>query len=321
MTETLIYFFYGTDDFRIRKEIEKIKLKNLNKEQTDFNFDKLENPSAYELLAIANSYPVFAAKRIIFIEDFDDKLLNDSSLLNYLKDPSPSTIIIFYKNSSKINENTGLLKELKQKKYFHLSKIRQLYNNELPRYIKNLCMEKDIEIGDEAVFYLLRLAGNNLVNIDNELNKLMAASKNKKAVTLKDIKDIVPFSRTFNVFDLIDSILEKDFKKAFNIFNLIYKEGEEPAKIVSILYTEIKKLHRAKLLESSGIDYNNILVINGIQNFLKNKFLKNMDGFSMRNLEKMIELLEDSDFKLKTSRFPGSLIIEDFIFKLRLIFT
>lgn len=318
MEEILIYFFYGTDDYRIRKKIEKIKLKHLNA-QIDFNFDKLINPSVDDFLNIANSYPVFASSRVLLIEDFDDKFLNDKSVLNYATNPSNSTIVIFYKNSPKINENASLFKELKTKKYFKLSKIRTLYDNELPAYIKNMCKEKKLDITDEGIYYFLRLSGNSIINIENELNKLASLSKSKKTLSVKDIKSSVVLSRTFNIFDFIDGILVRDLKKAFNIFNLIYKEGEEPVKIVSILYNEFKKIHKAKLLEKSGMNFDTIITIIGVQSFLKNKFIKNMNAFSIKELERITDLLTDCDIKLKTSGFPGDLIIEEFIFKLGLI--
>lgn len=320
--DTLIYFFYGEDDFRINKEIEKIKSGVLKKEQMDFNFDKLISPSSIDFLTIANSYPVLSEKRVIQIEDFDGSFLNDTGLLDYLNSPSPTTVIIFYDNSQKINENIKFFKELKNKNYFKLHKVRFLYENELSSYIKNLSKEKGIKISDEAIYYLIRYTGNNTLNIDNELNKIVSwiKTENKsKELSLNELKPILAFSKTFNIFDFTDKILDRDIREAFSIFSLIYNDGEEPIKIIAVLYNEIRKLYKAKEQESSGMDFETILQTNSILPFLKKKFLKNLSSFSGYELKRIMKLLEETDFKLKTTSFPHDLIFEDFIFKLSFV--
>ncbi len=317
--DILVYFFYGEDGFRITKEIEKIKSGILKKEQMDFNFDRLISPSPEGFLAIANSYPVLSEKRVIQVEDFDGSFLNDTGLLDYLNSPSPATVIIFYDNSPKINENIKFFKELKTKNYFKLHKIRLLYENELFSYIKNLSKEKGIKISDEAVYCLIRYTGNNTVNIDNELNKIVSGIKTEnksKELSVNELKPLLAFSKTFTIFDFVDKIFDKDIRGAFSIFGVIYNDGEEPVKIISVLYNEARKLHKAKVQESSGMDFETILRINGVLPFLKKKFLKNLSLFSVHELKRIMELLGETDFRLKTTSYPQNLIFEEFIFKL-----
>ena len=223
-------------------------------------------------------------------------------------------------------------------------------------------------MNDETIYYFLRIIGNNLSNINNELDKISNNFKKltgkesgtsgscgntdntaipniggndadaaadsylteinniahdnakniKQYITVKDIKSLISVSRAFTVFDFIDAIIDKDFKKAYNIFSLIYEEGEEPVKIISILYTEIKKIHKGKLMDKSGIDLNTILVANNIPPFLKNKFLSRINSYNLKNLSAIIEIIEETDIKLKTSGFPDNLIFEELIFKTNL---
>ena len=247
--EVLIYFFFGEDNFRITKEIEKIKSGTLSENEYDFNFDKLIAPSPSDFLNIAESYPAFAEKRVVQAEDFDDSFLNDDSILEYVKSPSPSTIVIFYFNEPKINENWKFFKELKNKGYFKLNKVRKLYDNEIPSYIKNLAKEKGFSISEESAYYIMRYAGNNLLNIDSELDKISsginagsksADSKVKTEIPIEKIKSLISFSKKFSVFDLTDKILDRDFRAAFSMFDVLYADGEEPIKIISILYGEAK---------------------------------------------------------------------------------
>ncbi len=320
--EILIYFFYGKDDFRIAKEINRIKYSVLKKEQVDFNFDNLVSPSIDEFLDTSNVYPVLSERRVICIDDFDGYFLNNADLLNYLDSPSPTSIIIFYDRNLKINLNNKFFKKLKGKDYFKLSKIRPLYDNELFPYIKNLSKEKDIKISDESIYYIVRYTGNNTAIIDNELDKIASGIKpenRSKVLSVSELKPFLSFSKTFSIFDLIDKILDKDARRAFSIFSAIYDDGEKPIKIAPMLYNEIRKLHRAKLQESAGINMETILQVNSILPFLKNKFLRNLSLFSIRELKKMMELLEEVDIKLKTTAYPHNLIFEEFIFKLNLL--
>ena len=323
--EVLIYFFYGEDNFRINKEIEKIKSGTLSENEYDFNFDKLIAPSPQEFLNIAESYPAFTEKRVVQAEDFDDSFLNDESILEYVKSPSPSTLAVFYYNEPKINENWKFFKELKNKGYFKLNKIRKLYDNEIPSYIKNLAREKGISISEESAYYIMRYTGNNLLNIDSELDKISsginvssksADPKVKTEVPIEKIKSLISFSKKFSVFDLTDKILDRDFRAAFSMFDVLYADGEEPIKIIAILYNDLKKLHRAKIQRKSGMNIETILSSNTVLPFLKGKFLKRLSLFNAKELRNMVKLLEDADLKLKTTSYPPDLIFEEFIFKL-----
>ena len=318
--EVLIYFFFGEDNFRITKEIEKIKSGTLSENEYDFNFDKLIAPSPSDFLNIAESYPAFAEKRVVQAEDFDDSFLNDDSILEYVKSPSPSTIVIFYFNEPKINENWKFFKELKNKGYFKLNKVRKLYDNEIPSYIKNLAKEKGFSISEESAYYIMRYTGNNLLNIDSELDKISSGinvdSKVETEIPIEKIKSLISFSKKFSVFDLTDKILDRDFRAAFSMFDVLYADGEEPIKIISILYGEAKKLHRAKIQEKSGMNIETILNTNAVLPFLKGKFLKRLSLFNAVELRNAVRLLEDADLKLKTTSYPPDLIFEEFIFKL-----
>ncbi len=321
--EVLIYFFFGEDNFRINKEIEKIKSGTLAKDQYDFNYDKLISPSLPEFLNIAESYPAFAEKRIVQIEDVDDSFLNDENMIVYIKSPSPSTIVIFYYSGTKVNENWKFFKELKNKDYFKFHKIRLLYDNEIPSYIKNLAKEKGLKLSDESAYYIMRYTGNNILNIDSELDKIAsgintggAKAEAKTEISVDRIKPLISFSKKFSVFDLTDKILDRDLKAAFSMFNVLYGDGEEPIKIISILYGEIRKLHRAKMQDRSGINLETILITNSVLPFLKNKFIKRLSSFKIQELKKTVKLLENADLKLKTTSYPPDLIFEEFIFKL-----
>ncbi len=316
--DILIYYFYGEDNFRIEREIEKIISQTLKEGSPDFNFDNLANPSVEDFLSIANSFPVFADKRILRVENFEASLLSNKEVMDYLLSPLASTIVIFNDKSIKINENSKPIKELKTKKYFKLSRLRGLYDNELPSYIKNAAAGKEIKLSLEACSFLSRYTGNNTSNIDNELNKIvMGLSKEalRREITLKELKPILSFSKKYSVFDFTDKFIERDLKAAFGIFGVLYENGEEPVKLISILYNELRKILRAKIQESGGLDPATIININSIPPFLKNKFLKNMSNLTVRDLQKLLELLEETDFRLKTSSFAGDLILEDFIFK------
>jgi DNA polymerase-3 subunit delta len=318
--EVLIHFYYGEDNFRINKEIEKIKSGMLSENEYDFNFDRLIAPSPSEFLNIAESYPAFAEKRVVQAEDFDDSFLNDESIIEYAKSPSPSTIVIFYFNEPKINENWKFFKELKNKDYFKLNKVRKLYDNEIPSYIKNLAKEKGFSISEESAYYIMRYTGNNLLNIDSELDKISSGinvdSKVETEIPIEKIKSLISFSKKFSVFDLTDKILDRDFRAAFSMFDVLYADGEEPIKIISILYGEAKKLHRAKIQEKSGMNIETILNTNAVLPFLKGKFLKRLSLFNAVELRNAVRLLEDADLKLKTTSYPPDLIFEEFIFKL-----
>ena len=98
-------------------------------------------------------------------------------------------------------------------------KQNKVYENQLPEWIKGEVKENKFSIEEKAIILLIENIGNNLNKIQNELQKVYLNKKDNQIINSKDIEMFVGINRDYNLFELQDSLIYKDLKKAIKIIS------------------------------------------------------------------------------------------------------
>lgn len=178
----MVYLLYGTNDFAIQKEIEKITK----------DFDKM-NISKYDLteddikdvISGAETFSMFADSKVVIVENaaiFTSSGSGDlETLENYLAHINPNTILIFTVNEEKVDERKKITKKIK-KDY----KLISFNQNETPNsLVRNLL--NDYNITSSNINLLIDRVGTNPLILENEVNKIKLY-KDDKTVTKEALK-------------------------------------------------------------------------------------------------------------------------------------
>ena len=116
----MLYLLYGTENYLIKKEIDKI-LNTNSIEKINVSEYNLEIDNFKDIIEDANTISLFADKKAIIVNNsyiFTGKSVksdNDPELfLGYFKNINPDSIIIFTVDSEKLDERKKLVKEIKK---------------------------------------------------------------------------------------------------------------------------------------------------------------------------------------------------------------
>ena len=303
----MVYLLYGTNDFAIQKEIEKITK----------DFDKM-NISKYDLteddikdvISDAETFSMFADSKVVIAENaaiFTSSGSGDlETLENYLADINPNTILIFTVNEEKVDERKKITKKIK-KDY----KLISFNQNETPNsLVRNLL--NDYNITSSNINLLIDRVGTNPLILENEVNKIKLY-KDDKTVTKEDIINLTTKRPEIDIFKLIEDIVMKNKDEALEIYNEMLKVNEEPLKIVILLASQFRLMYQAKELAKKGYSEKNISEVLKVHPYRVKLALQKGKKYKAETLLNYLNALADIDIAIKTGKTDKNLALELFL--------
>ncbi len=303
------YLFYGENQFLLEKTINRIKriipdnVKDLN--QHVFYGDEIKSDSGI-ITDVARSIPFMCKHRLIIVRRADSlSAVAQKGLVSYIDNPSSSTCIIFA--AFKPDFKRKLYSAIKNKgKAVH---FKEIYDNQIPAWIKKTARETGFDITDDACIFLQQMAGNNLSELANELDKLFVRYGNNM-IGVKEIQETVASSRNFTIFELVDEVSSKRSNRAMAILDrFLQQEGTEGSlQVLGMLIRQIKLIGQAKALISEGLpaDAKHLK----LHPFVAKKIVQQSKKWQPEEIEQALSLLYLADKTIKSGS-SGDTVIEN----------
>ena len=221
------------------KELLKDKFKNLiTYDMEEVNISKvIEELDTYSFF---NEEKIVYASNATFLTSSKSNIEHDiESLTKYLNNPNTNNILIIA--CSKMDSKKKIVKLIKDTS----SEIK--IDIDIKKFIKDKL--KDTKMDTLTMEYFLSCTLNDFERTNNELDKLIELTEDKKVITKEDIDKVVIKKIDTNIFELIDAIINKDKKKSLIIYNEMINYGEEVFKIMISLANQIRLIYQVKVLK------------------------------------------------------------------------
>lgn len=337
-----IYFLSGEEAYYIDLISDYIEKNALDESEQEFNQTILygKDVDMNAIISAAKRFPMMSEYQVVIVkeaqnlkelgktseEDDDAKKAETktkksssvpNSLVGYLQQPQPSTILVFCYKYKTIDKRSVIYKSL-QKNHVFLE-TKKMYDNQIPEWITTFVTEKKFKIGPKASFLLAEYLGNDLSKISNEVEKLFINLKEGEEITGDAVQDNIGISKEFNVFELQDALAKKDILKANRIINYFSaNEKEHPAVMtLSLLYSYFSKV----LIYHFGPDKSKFAVaqILGVNPFFVDGYVRASQNYGTAKLKSIFAELKDYDLKTKGVNNNGvnnGELIKELIFKI-----
>ena len=300
----MIFFFYGEDSFRAKNKIDAIKDKfKASVDKSGISLINLDGEilTLDDFLKNTESQGFFTSKKLIIIKNiFDNKNLKilEKPLIEYLakqKDSVEENYLIFWQ-VSKPNPKNTLYKALTKFKY--VEEFPKLSSDKINTWLKKEIASRNKTISQEAALTLLSFVGENLWQLEQEINKLVHFSHNSE-ISLNDVKSIVQAKSDDNIFNLVDALGKKNKALALKLLESQLDSGANSLYLLTMIARQFRILIKVKLF-SAKID-NSFAVAQAlkIHPFVAKKTLEQSKLYSLEDLKKIYQLLLELDFKLK----------------------
>ena len=294
-----LYFLMGEEPFFI-DEISSFFESSLLAESAR-GFDQTlvygKETSVDALVSTAKRFPMVADRQLIIVKEAQNLSRNIESLLPYVKQPQPSTTVVFCYKYKSLDKRKALYKALSKTQVVFESK--RIYDSKIPAWISSKLQQKKLKITPKATQLLAEFLGNDLTKISNELGKLELIVGNDRNITAELIEQNIGISKDFNNFELQNALAYMDQKKAYQIVKYFTKNANKHPIVLTIatLFSFFSKVMTIHTTDSSNTQ--TLAKAIGVNPYFIKDYTQAARHFPMRRISAVFEILRTMDVKSK----------------------
>lgn len=304
-----IYLLYGKEVFLLEQQLKKIK-KTFGEVIKGINYVVIDDSNIQELISNIETPAFGYEKKLIIARNTGifkrevkgrsggaSKELKDK-INEYLKENieiiNSTTILIFVENEVEKNSIYNTIDKIGTICDFEEQKPYQIIKR-----IKNITNAYKVNVDEYTLQYLIECCGTNMQELINEIRKLIEYAGENGTINKQDIDKLCIKKIESIIFDLTDNLGQKRVKEAMEVLYNLIASKEPIQKILISLYNHFKKLYFVKIAQENNKDIAVSLNLKSNQMFLVNKYKIQAKTFKKMELRKIIQELEDLDYKYK----------------------
>ena len=255
-----VYLISSNSFHLMEEELKKILKDNpytsfdLNAVELD---DVLEEASYFSLFddkkyMVVKNAQIFGASKRKTKEDEtseEEKVSKkDEKLLQYLNEPNENTVLIFTING-KADTKKKICKVIKDR--YKFIQLDDLKPKEIYSRVEKSLKEAGYKIDSNTGYYIVNNALNNYDLAINEVEKIKLYYGKGCTVKYDDVVNIVSKNIEDNNFKFIDTVISKDIKEAFKMYDDLMIQKVEPIMLMSMLAKEVRNMLLVKKMMKS----------------------------------------------------------------------
>lgn len=316
-----VYFFYGEEDFNIEQEIDKLK-KGLDKNFLDMSFKTYDNPRFPDLISILRTQPMMFGRMIIvincidyFSKTFEDKELKE--IINALEDNNENLDIVFVAQlprdeGKKLDSRKKLFKTLAKYNAKECATIPTYKTAELEGWIIKQAKSKKLKLESNALTAMISQIGNNLRQLDTELEKLKLMAYPNELVTAEMVREICISNE--DLFAFSDYLMEGKKDLALKEYRRLL-EKKFCLEIVSTLQTMVRRwiILKAKSSDCTPMELSRLT---GQHEYVVKLTLQKLKKTNLKDLVKLKQNITEAEYRIKSGQSPNpDMEVENAFFK------
>lgn len=306
-----VYFFYGEEDFNIEQEIEKLK-KGLDKNFLEMSFKTYDNPKFPDLISILRTQPMMFGKMLVvincldyFSKTFDDKEIKQ--IAEVLEENNDNLDIVFVAQlkrdeGKKLDSRKKFFKTLSKYNAQEFAVIPTYKTAELEGWIIKQAKAKKLKMDTNTATAMISQIGNNLRQLDTELDKLQLMAYPQNVVTPDMVKEICISNE--DLFAFSDYLLEGKKDLALREYRKLL-EKKYCMEIVSTLQTMLRRwiILKAKSSECTAMELSRLT---GQHEYVVKLTLQKLKKTNLKDLVKLKQNITEAEFKIKSGQAPNA---------------
>jgi len=316
-----VYFLHGEEAFYIDQIVDLAANSILNEAERDFNqaIVYAKDTPPINVLDAATRLPMMSERQVVIVKEAHEykKASQWEIFEKYFEAPAKSTVLIFAYKYKKFDKRSRIYKILKKNAVIFESAGVKEY--QLGGWITNYIHEKKYQITAKATALLVEFIGNDLSRIANELEKLFILVPVGNQINEKHIEKHIGISKDYNVFELVNAILEKDVLKANKIVRYF---GQNPKAthitiVLSNLHTLFQRLFKAHFSKTE--DPRQLATLLKIHPYPAKELMLNKRKHPAKIISRNFSLLREYDLMAKgvnNSSTPENELLKELVFKL-----
>lgn len=304
----MIIYLYGEDTFRSKQKLRELKEKFIReKDKSRLNTVEVDGSDIEwgELNRQITAAPFLAEKRFLAISNLSENLNIIDDVLEFLAEERnyKDVVLIFWEEAP--DGRSKWHKFLKSQQY--AQEFKPLDDSALGHWISGEVKKRGGNINSLAVRTLIGYVGNNLWQLSNELDKLLAYKKNEE-IQKEDVELLVRTKFDDNIFGLVDALGNKNKKIAINLLNNQLSFGSPIGYIISMLIRQYRILLQVQ--EYLGETSDSVAKKLKLHPFVVKKAMVQARRYNFKELKNIYSQLLGIDRQMKTTSWNPELLVD-----------
>ena len=311
-----VYFLMGEESYFIDLIEKGLYESVISEEERAFNQSILygKDTTVDQILDTAKRFPMLAEYQLVIVREAQELSKDIDQLEIYVKNPQPSTVLVFCYKYKSIDKRKKLYKALQQ--HAVLFESKQLYENQVPDWIQRWLKNKKRNINLKASHFLVDCLGTNLSTIEQSLEKLLLLVDQDHEITEAHIEKHIGFSKDYNNIELRKALGAGNVAQAHRICHYFSLHPRQHPIIVTL---STLHLFFMQLLQYHGLESHNpnhVSRVLGIRPFVVKEYQVAANRYPMKSISFILDKIRTADMKCKglgVGSISGKAIIRQLI--------
>jgi DNA polymerase-3 subunit delta len=331
------YLFLGQEGYQRKLCREALLARVLPGEAREEGFTQvdLDESSLNEVLDDARSLSLFAKDRLIWIasaelalprrmtaaaaeETDEDGKPVESSFKAYLKSPTPGTVLVFECSRFDFVGDDKAKIDRVEKYYAGIGEAATVefhhFTSETSRHLaQDLARKAGLKIAGMELAALLEAIAGDAGRLASEVEKLALFVGSERAVTLDDLRVLVPNAAQATIFALVNALGKRDRKTALRSLDILVRDGEYLPLALTFLGTQFRLALAAKEAKIGNAQQaQSYFQRIGVRMWRDRaeQVMATASAFPRESLARAVELLYDTDKKFREGYKDDQLVME-----------
>jgi len=244
-----VYFLQGDEPYFIDQIVNYIDKHAIQEHEKGFNQVMMygKDITMSHVITNAKRFPMMADRQVVIVKEAQSisdlgKEAGDSLLLSYLKNPLPSTILVFSHKYKTLDGRKPLYKALDKQAI--LIKSDKVPEYKLAQWVDAYLKSKGFTINVKAAQVLAESIGNNLEVLTNEVDKMLINFSEPVEINTQHIQQFIGINKEYNNFELTKALSYRDVVKANKIISYFAQNPKSNPliPIIALLYLHFSRI-------------------------------------------------------------------------------
>jgi len=317
----MIIFIYGSDSWRAQHKVNELKQKFRQKVDTSGSSITLINGEEFDIGQWRQSLlsqSLFSRGRLVLVRDLlvrHPKKDLQEQIIEVLDKVNNHTVVwwenIQTADSLKKIKNTQLFKYLNKQDYVQI--YDHLNQRQLEKWVQDRVVELGGKIAPVAVKILFAQVGDNLWQLDNEIQKLVLFADGTE-IDSKMVYNLTLDSLSGDGWEFLYFLSQKNKPEAMRLLEEQLVKGTEVLEIFNRIVWQFRVLLLIKdVLDKQTFTSNEMATRLGMHPFVVQKSLPVVKNFTLKQLKDIYQQLSEIDYRLKTGLTEPAAALDLFI--------
>jgi DNA polymerase-3 subunit delta len=329
----VVYVYYGQDEPTLKEKLAELRRQQSDPSLADLNMSRLDGRTVTigDIESAARALPFMADVRLVIVDNITDSA-NGRTVIDQvggLIEGLPDSTRLIFVETGMYDEDSDSAGKRAAGRQQALKKLVNLVDNnprgkavecplppDMTRWLQARAKHHRAEIDTSGARLLAERVGNHLVQADTEIAKLAAHAGDQRPISEKDVAELTPISPEANIFKMVDALGQRKGQIALKLLRQLLDNDDEPLRIFGMIVRQYRLLILMREQIDAGQPLRWASQVLKLNDFVAGKIAEQAKLYRMEHLERIYDILLETDESIKTGKIEGELALETIVARL-----